>query len=264
MKKNTCIIILVMLTAVFQWSCQNETVNPETATGHDQPTDLRAPGGNGNGGGNGGGGNGGGGNGGGGGGSVAIYAVQYTGSADGSTGIVTSDVAYLKVTESTGKTTGLHSICDGSFASMTEVLVSTTLYGLNDLFTYLTPPVTCYDDYECSWSVSMTQFDKKKLPHRLKATFWFADPAAPGGNPRFTMWGTINGEFLPTTSTPTTIEFDKWQVDYGNGYSGGDPACDHETTFFADDNIPHQSMSITLIDNPDVVALCASKPGCTN
>jgi hypothetical protein len=166
MKIKNNIILMVLLTIAFQGSCDSEPAFSDIVSENEIAINQKARGGNGNG--NGGGNNGGGDD------TPSLYEVVYTGAwNDGDTDIITSDKVYMEVTENSGKITGLHRVC-------TE---STTLYGLNTLFTYLTPSVDCYDNYECSWSVSMTQFNKKKMPDRLKATFWFEDPAAPGGNP---------------------------------------------------------------------------------
>lgn len=260
MKSNTFTTVLAMLMLAFLWSCQQEVVNPTDAPiatrGH-KPNHAGGPGG-------GGGGNGGGGNGGGGdegGADTSIYAVQYTGS------IISSDVAYLRVTKNTGKVTELHSLCDAALGNITEDTISTVLEGLNELFTYLTPPATCYDQFECSLGVTMNQFNKKQLPDRIRVTFWFEDPSAPDGILRFVMFGTIVGEFPPTTTSPTVIRMDKWVVDAQVNYDPPSPECMHENTLFSDDGIPDQEVTIRLVDQEtegDGPALCATKAGCAN
>ncbi len=234
MKKNITIQILTLLTIAFLWSCEQDTAKPSSP---DEDITFRSHNSHHNpGGGDGGGG-----------GSTDLWEVVYDGD------IITSDLAYVKLEKNTSKYAIISEACDG---------ISTTLYGLNNLF-LLSGLNDCFENSECSTWIHLRQFDKRKLPERLAAHFWFEDPVAPGETIWFSMYGTMSGDFPPTGTT--TVEFDKWTVRFGAS-SSGEP-CERENDFFAE-GTSNQSMSIRLVDQEaegDAATLCAAKePGCIN
>ena len=230
MKTFTTTALLSVLTLLFLWSCEKENINP-TETSSDLELTERAKGGKKGGPNND---------------PKSTYSLEYTGPT------VSSNLAYIRVTEDSGKRTKLHGFCDES----------TTLYGLDDLFAVINS--SCYESTECSVNIELHQFDKKKLPHRLKASFWFNDDVSPNDPVRFIMYGTITGVFPPTENDPvTTIEFDKWAVNFGLQGQGADPSCAKENGLLSDDGLPNQNMTLTWITDTVDPAYCSNiSPAC--